>query len=328
LLDARPTFLVGAPRMWQALRTALEATLDQPERAALDRALRRVRKLETGGEPGPLTDDDGRVLARLRARIGLERINRALTGGAPCPLGVHEHYHALGVPFGEFYGMTELPPCAMTRPGVVDLGTVGPIVPGNEVVLDTDGEVLVRTDSHARGYRNLPAETAATFTADGLIHTGDIGVLDGQGRLRIVDRKKQLLIPDHGHNTAPAPIEAELKNACPLIGQAILIGDHRPFLAALIVLEPPERAADPEALAAVAEAIERVNAASDPRERVEAHTILSAAWTPGDELTETLKPRRGRITDKYAAEIDAMYDQAASFTDPAPNPFTASRDAR
>jgi long-subunit acyl-CoA synthetase (AMP-forming) len=183
-------------------------------------------------------------------------------------------------------------------------------VPGCEVVLDTDGEVLVRTDSRARGYRSLPAETAVTFTADGLIHTGDIGVLDDQGRLRIVDRKKELLIPDHGHNTAPAPIEAELKHACPLIGQAMLIGDNRPFLAVLIVLEPPERVTDPAALAAVAEAIERVNAASDPRERVEAHAILTTGWKAGDELTETLKPRRRRILQKYATEIDAMYDRA------------------
>jgi long-subunit acyl-CoA synthetase (AMP-forming) len=107
---------------------------------------------------------------------------------------------------------------------------LGPIVPGYEVELDTDGEVLVRTDSRARGYHNLAAETTATFDADGFLRTGDIGEFDTRGRLRIIDRKKELLIPDHGHNIAPAPIEAELKNACPLIGQAIVIGDDRPFL--------------------------------------------------------------------------------------------------
>jgi long-subunit acyl-CoA synthetase (AMP-forming) len=225
---------------------------------------------------------------------------------------VHEHYHALGIPFGEFYAMTELPPIAVTRPGVADLGTVGPIVLGCEVHLDADGEILVRSDSASRGYRNLPADTAALFTADGFLRTGDIGELDEQQRLRIIDRKKELVIPDHGHNIAPAPIEAELKNACPLIGHAMVIGDHRPFLAALIVVEPAERATDPIAVEVVAEAIEQVNAAHDPRERVEAHIILRAAWTAGDELTATLKPRRRRILQKYAVEIQAMYDQAAS----------------
>jgi long-chain acyl-CoA synthetase len=311
LLDARPTFLFGAPRLWQALKAGLEATLDQPERAALDRALARVRELAGGSHPAPLAEEDEVVLGRLRARVGLDRINRALTGAAPCPLSVQEHYHALGVPFGEFYAMTELPPCAITRPGVVDLGTVGPIVPGYEVVFDSDGEVLVRTDSRARGYRNLPAEMAATFPADGFLHTGDIGALDDKGRLRIVDRKKELLIPEHGHNIAPARIEAELKNASSLIGHAIVVGDRRPFLAALIVLEPADRAADPAAVAAVADAIERVNTASDPRELIEAHTTLPGAWTPGDELTETLKLRRRRILEKYASEIDRMYKQAS-----------------
>jgi long-chain acyl-CoA synthetase len=325
LLDARPTFLFGAPQMWRALETRLKATLDQPERAALDRALARVRELAARDAPGPLTSEDELVLGRLRARIGLDRVNRALTASAPCPLSVHEHYHALGIPFGEFYAMTELAPCAMTRPGVVDLGTVGPIVPGYEVELDTDGELLVRSDSRARGYHNLPAETSATFGADGFLRTGDIGVLDQQRRLRIVDRKKELVIPDHGHTIAPSPIEAELKNACPLIGQVIVIGDHRPFLAALIVLEPAERAVDPTALEAVAEAIDHVNAASDPRERIEAYAILPGAWTPGDELTESLKLRRKQTLEKYAADIDAVYAQAASSPDRVLMPIATSK---
>jgi long-subunit acyl-CoA synthetase (AMP-forming) len=312
LLDARPTFLFGAPRTWQTLKVALDATLNVAERAALDRALRRVRELVDGDGPEPLTNADERVLARLRARMGLDRINRALTAAAPCPRSVHEHYHALGVPFGEFYAMTELPPIAVTRQGVVDLGTVGPIVPGCEVQLDADGEILIRSDSASRGYRNLPADTAALFTADAFLRTGDIGELDEQRRLRIIDRKKELLIPDHGHNIAPAPIEAELKNACPLIGQAMVIGDDRPFLAALIVVEPAERATDSTTVEVIAQAIEQVNAAHEPRERVEAHVILPGPWTAGDELTATLKPRRGRILEKYAAEIRAMYDQAAS----------------
>jgi long-chain acyl-CoA synthetase len=312
LLDARPTFLFGSPRAWQGLKSALEATLEPAERACLKRAAARVRAVAGGAHLASLSDEDKTVLGTLRARIGLDRINRALTAAAPCPIAVQVHYHALGVPFGEFYAMTEFAACTMTRPGLADLGTVGRVIPGFEVRLDADGEVLVQSDSCARGYCNRPDATAETFGADGWVRSGDVGSFDEQGRLRIVDRKKELLIPAHGHNIAPSPIESELKSACALIGQAIVVGDRRPHLAALIVLEPAQRSVDAGAAAAVADAIKRVNIAGDPRERIEAHTILADAWTPGDELTQTLKLRRRRILQKYAAQIDAMYERPES----------------
>ncbi|HEY4811714.1 MAG TPA: long-chain fatty acid--CoA ligase, partial [Solirubrobacteraceae bacterium] len=174
-------------------------------------------------------------------------------------------------------------------------------------MLDDDGEVLVRTNSRARGYRNQPSETAETFGRDGFLRTGDIGALDEQGRLRIIDRKKEFLIDESGHNTAPAAIESALKSVCPLIGHVCLVGDGRPYLSALILLEPPELASDPRAAARVADAIERLNAAGDPRERIHRHMLLTAPWLPGEELTETLKLRRKRIVEKHADAIAAMY---------------------
>jgi long-subunit acyl-CoA synthetase (AMP-forming) len=307
LLDARPTFLWGSPRVWQALKAALESTLVERERDVLDRATTRLRRSQSDQVPSPLGEEDRNTLADLRARIGLDQVGRALVGAAPCPLAIQEHYHALEVPFGEFYGMSELGVPTMSALGMVDLGTVGRPIPGYEVIIDHDGEVLVRTDSRARGYRNRPAETAETFGRDGLVHSGDIGALDERGRLRIIDRKKEILIDEHGHNTAPAPLESALKSACPLIGHACLVGEGRPYLTALILLEPAELASDPHVLAQVADAIQHLNASSDPRERIQRHTILTAPWLPGEELTETLKLRRRRIAEKHAEKIEAMY---------------------
>jgi long-subunit acyl-CoA synthetase (AMP-forming) len=169
----------------------------------LDRAIARVRARAAA----PLARKDEQTLATLRVRIGLDRVNRGLTAAAPCPRSVLEYFHALGVGFGEFWGMTEIAGATMTRPGNADLGTVGVPIPGYEIRLAADGEVLVRTDSAAVGYRGLHDETTTTFAADGWIHTGDVGALDAHPRLRMIDRKKELLIPDHGHNIAPSQIE-------------------------------------------------------------------------------------------------------------------------
>jgi long-subunit acyl-CoA synthetase (AMP-forming) len=310
LLEARPTYLFGPPRLWQTLRERLNATLNESERAAVDRAIARVREAGTRRS----TTDDERVLAPLVGRIGLDHLTRALTAAAPCPFAIFDYFHALGIELGEFWGMTETSAATMTRTGGADLGTVGVPVPGYEIRLAQDDEILVRSDSMAVAYHDLPEHTAETFAADGWIHTGDIGALDGDGRLRIVDRKKEILIPDHGHNIAPAPIESELKCACPSIAHVCLIGDQRPHLAALIVLEEPELTQDTHARSAVDQAISQINSTLDPRERILSHAILSEPWSPGDELTETLKLRRRHIAGKYADTIDVLYSSAAATT--------------
>jgi long-subunit acyl-CoA synthetase (AMP-forming) len=267
----------------------------------------------SGSSPPELSPEQQRTLATLRARLGLDRINYALTAAAPCPLAVHEFMHGLGLPFGEFWGMSEIGAATMTDPGVRDTGTVGRPLPGYEVSIapgaGLTGEVLVRTETASRGYRNRPQETAAMFGADGWIRTGDLGRLDEQGRLHLAGRLKELIITSDGHNTAPAPIESELAGACPLIAQACLVGEGGPYLAMLITLHAPERAADPATRQAIADAIARLNERLDPRERIRCHAILPDSWQPGDELTDTLKLRRQRIAAKYAAQITSLYAQ-------------------
>jgi long-subunit acyl-CoA synthetase (AMP-forming) len=226
---------------------------------------------------------------------------------------VQRFFHAIGLPFGEFWGMTEIGIATHTRPGTADLDTVGVPIRGYEISLADDGEVLVRCGHVASGYRNQPGETAATFSADGWVRTGDVGVLDEQGRLRIVDRKKELIISSDGHNMAPAAIEAELKGETPLIAHACVIGDARPHNVALLVAEPAECVEDPEAIAAIVSAVDVVNARLDPRERVVRHAILPRPWLPGgDELTETNKLRRREIVHKHAALIESLYQASSS----------------
>ncbi|HWH27847.1 MAG TPA: AMP-binding protein [Mycobacteriales bacterium] len=293
LLDARPTFLFGSPQLWQAVRSLALARATTDERAVLEATLR--------AEPA-----DGDALAGLRERLGLDRLDRAVTAAAPCPLALQRFIHALGLPFGEFYGMTEIAAAVQTRPGPDDLGTVGVPLTGVEVRTAVDGEVLVR-GPRARGYRNLPEETAAVFGTDGWTRTGDVGEIDEHGRLRLVDRKREIIISASGHNTAPAPIEAAVKGECPLIGQVCVVGDGRPHNTALVTLAPGvEPGGDTHA--AVAAAIGRVNAVLDSRERIVAHTVLAEPWLPGsDELTETGKLRRRRIATRHADAVRRLY---------------------
>jgi long-chain acyl-CoA synthetase len=307
LLDARPTRLGGPPQVWQRLKLGLEASLDPREREALDAARQRFRERLRGGAPQPLSEDLRATLERLRARLGLDGVNRAGSTAAPCPPALHEHYGALGVPFQEFFAMTETGVVAAQGLGGVDFGTLGPAVPGCELRIAQDGELLVRAGHGPRAYRNRARDTAETFGADGWVSTGDTGVLDVQGRLRLVGRKKEMIVPTHGHNVAPAPIESALKDAYPQIAQACVLGDGRPHLVALVVLDPPELGADKEARRAVAAAVESVNRSLEPRERIEAHALVTDAWLPGAELTETLKMRRAHITERYGATIDELY---------------------
>jgi len=308
LLDARPTRLAGPPQVCQRLRRALEATLDTDERSVLDAATRRIRALAHGDAPEPLGEREESVLAALKARLGLDRVNLAGTTSAPCPPATQEHYLALGLRFVEFYAMTEIGVIASQRSPLADMGTVGKAMPGYELRIADDGEVLVRGSHAPHRYRNRRQETSDTYGADGWTHTGDLGSLDGESRLTLVGRKKEIIVPEHGHNIAPVTIESALEDACPHIAHACLIGDQRPHLVALVVVEPGHLVDDPAVCAAVAAAIDEVNAELDPRDRVQAHAILADAWPPGgDELTETLKMRRPQIAARYANTIKQLY---------------------
>jgi long-subunit acyl-CoA synthetase (AMP-forming) len=209
--------------------------------------------------------------------------------------------------------------------GAIKIGTVGPPAPGVEIRLDTDGEVLIRSEVVMLGYRNLPEKTAEAFTEDGFLRTGDIGVIDEDGYLKIVDRKKELIINAAGKNMSPANIEAALKCSSPLIGQACCIGDRRPYNTALIVLDAdfaPAWAAKQgiedlslESLAressvrsAVQAAVDAANTKLAKVEQIKRFEIVQGDWLPGgDELTPTMKLKRKPIAEKYAQAIEQLY---------------------
>jgi len=338
LPEVRPSWFFAVPRIWEKLKAGLETMLaSQPEeqrakvQEALDASLRKVR-LEQAGEPIPpelaaqVTAADAEIFAGLRAMLGLDQVEAINVGAAPTPVEVLEFFHAIGLPLAELWGMSET--CGagtVNPPDRIRIGTVGPPAPGVEIRLDTDGEVLIRSDVVMKGYRNLAEKTAESFTEDGFLRTGDIGEFDEAGYLKIVDRKKELIISAAGKNMSPANIEATLKAASPLIGQACCIGDRRPYNTALIVLDADfapmwagqqgiedtsleALAGDERMRAAVAEGVEAANAKLAKVEQVKKFTVVAGDWLPGgDELTPTMKLKRKPIAEKYGEAIESMY---------------------
>jgi long-subunit acyl-CoA synthetase (AMP-forming) len=338
LPQVHPTWFFAVPRIWEKLKAGLETMqAAQPEEQrrpiqdAMNASLERVR-LRQRGEPVPaeleakVAEADANMFSKLRAMLGLDQLIAVNVGAAPTPVEVLEFFHALGIELAELWGMSETCGAGTSnRPGEVKIGTVGPAHPGVELKIADDGELLVRGDCVMTGYRNSPEKTAEALDADGWLHTGDIGQIDEDGFLTIVDRKKEILINAAGKNMSPANIEARIKTASPLIGQAICIGDARPYNTALIVLDAdfaPQWAAqqgiedtgledlahEPKMKAAVEAAIEQANQHLSRVEQIKKLTIVSGDWLPGgDELTPTMKLKRRPIAAKYAAEIDAMY---------------------
>jgi long-subunit acyl-CoA synthetase (AMP-forming) len=338
LPEVKPSWFFAVPRIWEKLKAGLEAMVAaQPEeqqqklRAALDAALRKVR-LEQAGEqvPAELAEEvaraDAEIFAGLRTMLGLDEALAINVGAAPTPVEVLEFFHAIGLPLAELWGMSET--CgagSVNPPEKIKLGTVGPPAPGVQIKLDSDGEVLVKSDVVMLGYRNLPEQTAQAFTEDGWLRTGDIGEFDEDGYLKIVDRKKEIIINAAGKNMSPANIEAAVKSASPLISQACCIGDARPYNTALIVLDPdfaPVWAAQqgiedssfaalathPKLIAAVQQAVDTANSKLAKVEQIKKFTILDRDWLPGgEELTPTMKLRRKPIAERYAEVIEVMY---------------------
>ena len=338
LPQVRPTWFFAVPRIWEKLKAGLETMhaavpeeQRRPVQEAMAASLERVR-LRQRREPVPAeleakaAQADVQTFSRLREMLGLDQAVAVNVGAAPTPVEVLEFFHALGIELAELWGMSET--CgagACNRPGQVKIGTVGPASPGVELKIAPDGELLARGDPVMLGYRNAPEKTAEALDGDGWLHTGDIGSLDEEGFLTIVDRKKEIIINAAGKNMSPSNIEARIKTSSPLIGQAICIGDGRPYNTALIVLDAdfaPQWAAQRgiagttlEALArdgqvrvAVDAAIEEANRHLSRVEQIKKLTIVPGDWLPGgDELTPTMKLKRRPIATKYAAEIDAMY---------------------
>jgi long-subunit acyl-CoA synthetase (AMP-forming) len=324
--DARPTLFGGVPRIWEKLKAAIEAGIEaEPDEEkkkatkwALDVGLRKVRAEQDDQEvPAELLEEHAKaeelVLSKMRERLGLAEVQYYVVGAAATPVEVMEFFGAMGIEILEVWGMSETSAIAtMNPPGGVRIGTVGPPIPNVEVKLADDGEVIVRGPIVMKGYRNMPEKTAEALTDDGWLLTGDVGQFDEAGYLKIVDRKKELIINAAGKNMSPANIEARIKSSSPLIGQAIAIGDGRPYNVALITLDPDGAAGksvdDPKVQKAVAEAVERANAQLSRVEQIKTFKLLPEEWQPGgEELTPTMKLKRKPIAAKYASEIEALY---------------------
>ncbi|MGH2865398.1 MAG: AMP-dependent synthetase/ligase, partial [Solirubrobacteraceae bacterium] len=326
LPEVRPSWFFAVPRIWEKLKAGLETMVagQPPERraeltAALDAGVRKVR-LEQAGEAVPaelaqqVATADAEIFSGLRTMLGLDQVEAINVGAAPTPVEVLEFFHAIGLPLAELWGMSET--CgagSVNPPQKIKIGTVGPAAAGVEIRLDSDGEVLVKSDVVMIGYRNLPEKTSEAFTEDGWLRTGDIGSFDEDGYLTIVDRKKELIISAAGKNMSPANIEATVKSASALIGQACCIGDRRPYNTALLVLDadfaPAWAAAqgiedtslealagDERVRAAVQEAVDCANARLARVEQIKRFTIARGDWLPGgEELTPTMKLKRKPI---------------------------------
>ena len=338
LPQVRPTWFFAVPRIWEKLKAGLEAMQAglpeeqrAPVQAALQAAVERVRLLQRG-EPVPeeleqaVAKADAEMFSNLRVMLGLDQYVAVNVGAAPTPVEVLEFFHAIGIELAELWGMSET--CGFgtcNRPGHVKLGTVGPASPGVEMMIADDGELLVRGEFLMLGYRNQPDKTAEAIDTDGWLHTGDIGQIDEDGFLKIVDRKKEIIINAAGKNMSPANIEAALKTGSPIIGQACCIGDARPYNTALIVLDADyapqwaaqhglegkdlaELAKEPAVIAAVQEGVDEANKRLARVEGIKKFTIVEGDWAPGgDELTPTMKLKRRPISAKYEDAINAMY---------------------
>jgi long-subunit acyl-CoA synthetase (AMP-forming) len=275
LLEVRPHYYFGPPRMLAKFHAA------------------------ASGVEGPL----------LR-HFGLDEVVVAMIGSAPVPPGLTQFWLDAGLPLVEAWGVTECGAFgSFGRPGSYRVGTCGTALPGVELRLAADGEILLRSPWLMRGYRNRPDATAETIDAEGWLHTGDLGEFD-DGHLRIVDRKKEIIISAGGKNMSPAHIEARVKDADPLIGEVCVIGNDRPYNVALIVPDRDAAARVPGDLAqAVAAAVERANARLARVEQLKRFHIIAEPWLPGgDELTPTMKLKRKAIATKYSATIDALYE--------------------
>jgi long-chain acyl-CoA synthetase len=331
--EVHPNVIFGVPRVWEKVYAGVTAALNaDPEKAgpfndAVQTALPIVEKMDWG----TATDDeiatwnflDEVAFSTVRALVGLDQVEVAITGAAPIPGELLAWFRAIGIPLAEIYGMSESSGPMTFTASRVKPGWVGPAIPGCEVQLADDGEIICRGGNVFVGYLNNPEATDSTLI-EGWLHSGDIGEIDEHGYYRIVDRKKELIITAGGKNVSPANLEAALK-MIPLVGQACAIGDQRPFISALVVLDPDvapgwaqregieftdlaDLAAHPRVVEEVERGLVEVMAEFNNAERVKKVRILGEEWlADSDLLTPTSKLKRRGIHARYAAEIEALY---------------------
>ena len=337
--EVQPTAFFGVPRVWEKIQAGIQALLaaeqDEGKRAAVAAAmntgLRYVQSCQYGeSTPDELAAEFGRaeesVLRPIRSLLGLGEARVVVSAAAPLPPDVGAFFAGLGMKILDVYGMTETTGAFTTNtPAAFKLGTVGQPAAGVEVRIAEDGEILTRGPLNTPGYLNLPGLTADLIDSDGWLHTGDIGSVDPDGFVSVLDRKKELIITAGGENISPVALESLLV-AHPLIGQAVAFGDRRPYVVALLTLDGDVApawasargieagpmavlAGDPVVLAAVGEAIATANAHLARVQRVKKWRLLPVEWTAeSEELTPTLKLRRRIVHAKYADVIDALYE--------------------
>lgn len=334
----RPTAFFGVPRVWEKIQAGLQARLaagtDEDRKAAvaaaMDTGLRYVESTQYGRRtPGDLAAAFARaeetVLRPIRSLLGLDQAELVMSAAAPLPPEVGTFFAGLGLRIMDVYGMTETTGAFTANSDAgFRLGTVGRALPGTELRIAADGEILTRGPLNTPGYLNLPDRTAELLDPGGWLHTGDIGTLDEDGFLSVVDRKKELIITAGGENVSPAMVE-NLLVAHPLVGQALVYGDRRPYLVALLTLDPEMAAAwaaarglgaasltelteHPGVLAELGTAVAAANERLARVQQVKTWRLLPAEWTAdSEELTPILKLKRRVIHAKYADVIDSLY---------------------
>jgi long-chain acyl-CoA synthetase len=333
LRAVRPQLIFGVPRVWEKIYNGVTAALagNEQTKAQFDDGLAAALAIKQAERHGTVTQEqrdtwsflDAVAFANVRALVGLDAVQVAVTGAAAIPRQVLEWYNAVGVPLSEIYGMSESSGPMTWSPQANRPGSVGQAIPGCEVRIAEDGEVVCRGGNVFEGYLKQPAQSAEALV-DGWLHTGDIGHIDADGYLQIVDRKKELIITSGGKNISPANLEAALKTV-PLVGQAAAIGDSRKFVSAIVVLDPEaaavwatahgragadlvDLAADPDVIAEVQAGVDLINQQFAQVEQIKRFTLIGQEWLPdSDVLTPTSKLKRRGVNARYAAQIESMY---------------------
>ena len=325
--------LFGVPRVWEKVYAGVNAVLagDPERKAKFDDAIATAIPIVAKKAWGEATKEeletwdflDAVAFSTVRGLVGLDELDLAVVGAAPMSPEIFEWFRAIGVPIAEVYGMSESSGPMTFTTDRVKAGTVGEAIPGCEVKIAEDGEVICRGGNVFKGYYKQPDKTAETII-DGWLHSGDIGTVDEDGFFKIVDRKKELIITAGGKNISPANLENALK-MIELVGQACAIGDARPFISALLVLDSEvapvwakaqgiefdtleDLAANAKVLAAVQKAVDEINQQFARVEQIRKFTLLGEEWLPdSDLLTPTQKLKRRGIHARYADVIEAMY---------------------
>jgi long-chain acyl-CoA synthetase len=319
--EVKPTVLPSVPRVFEKVHSAVQASFDEAtgaKRKLVDWALRvgrRVSEKKQAGESVPAglalqhNLADKLVYSKVKAKLG-GRLRLPISGGAPLAKEIAEFFHTIDITICEGYGQTECTTASnvnMPAPGGFRFGTVGPAIPGIEVRTANDGEVLVRGPNVFGGYYKDDAATREVIDEDGWLHTGDVGSIE-DGFLSITDRKKDIIVTAGGKNVSPQNIENELK-ASKYVSQALVIGDRRPYLTALITLDEAAKGlSDPQGL--IQEVVDEVNDGKASFEQVKRFAVLERDFSPEhDEVTPTLKLKRKIVGEHFASEIEALYDQ-------------------